>query len=662
MKKTVNHQSLISLLLLFLLISAGAGLRSGRLAIDARAAAQNQACDHGARFNSPRRFPSSSDPADIVTGDFNSDGLLDLAVSSPGELLSGGAVSIFAGNGRGEFAKVHNIALNNRAYYLARADFNNDSAIADFNKDGWPDIVAVGGAAVFPPYTSSVSLLFGSPSGEFAVSPLNLTAGQTPSTVISADFNKDGNADLAIGNFISNDVSFLFGNGRGEFAPAVNVPVGKSPAGFAPGDFDKDGNPDLAVANLDAATLSILRGDGRGGFNSASVAVNASPIAIAAADFNNDGKLDLAVGHRNSPTAHNLSVLPGAGDGSFHAPLTLATDYSVASVAAGDFTSDGRLDLAVSQWLYGSNYSDRVLIFAGDGAGNFARADEVVIPSAAFLAAGDLNGDSLPDLAVTTRAGVSAALGFCNLPPTKVLTSVSAASYRGVALAPDSIAAAFGSRLAATTAAATSLPLPTELAGARVRIKDAAGIERAAPLFFVSPAQINYLVPQGAVPGLATVTVIGGDGQTVTGVVLIAPTVPGIFTANADGVGAPAGILLRVKTDGTRTIEPIVEFDPAQNRFVPRPIDFFSGSSSTPDQLYLTLFGTGLRNRASATSVTAAVGGIRVDVLYAGAQGDFAGLDQVNLQLKQLGGAPKLFDVAVVVDGKASNTVYLKYK
>ncbi len=97
------------------------------------------------------------------------------------------------------------------------------------------------------------------------------------------------------------------------------------------------------------------------------------------------------------------------------------------------------------------------------------------------------------------------------------LTSVSAASYRGPELARESIVAAFGAALAINTTTATSAPLPTDLAGTSVKIRDSAGAERSAPLFFISPNQVNYLFPPETAPGAATATIVSGDGRVSTG-------------------------------------------------------------------------------------------------------------------------------------------------
>ncbi len=598
--------------------------------------------------------PFAFDQADevlraTVLADVNGDGRKDAVVALGNQT----GILVAYGNGAGGFGSPKT--------YLAGRD-NSDIAVADFNKDGKADIVVVGGNLQS---IGTVKLLLGNATGEFTLSSQDLNAGQTPSTVIAADLNADSNPDLVVGNYNSNNVSIRIGDGKGNFAPAVNIPVGMSPSSIVSGDFNNDGKLDLAVANYGASTLSILTGDGLGGFSVSSVSVAKSPISMTVADFNRDNSLDLAVICRDESTTRNLYILLGNGNGSFRVPLRLATENYPVSVVAGDFTGDGRLDLALTEVLFLTNSAatDHVSIYSGDGTGNFIRSGTISIPAAAYVTASDLNNDEMVDLAVTTRVGISSVLTACNsAPPQAMVASVSAASYLPLALAPDSIAAAFGANLATTTVVASGLPLPTELAGTRIVIKDAAGVERNAPLFFVSPFQVNYLVPAGSASGLAAVTVISGNGQMTAGDILITPTLPGLFTANSDGAGPPAGYLLRVKSNGVQVEEPLATFDPVQGRFVPRPIDFFSASSTQPDQIYLVLFGTGIRNRASLANVEVALNGsIKAEVLYAGPQGNFVGLDQLNILLPQIRNTP-MADLIVVVDGKPSNKVQLVFK
>ncbi|MGH9934797.1 MAG: hypothetical protein ACREAM_01045, partial [Blastocatellia bacterium] len=192
--------------------------------------------------------------------------------------------------------------------------------------------------------------------------------------------------------------------------------------------------------------------------------------------------------------------------------------------------------------------------------------------------------------------------------------SVSAASFRRAGLAGESIVAAFGADLATTTEAATTTPLPTTLGGTTVKIKDGSNVERLAPLFFVSPNQANYLVPFGTEPGLATVTVTNANSKAMVEETQVLTIAPGVFTANANGRGAPTALALRVKSDGSQRFEPVFRFDPAQNKFVSVEIDL----GDETDQVFLVLFATGLRS-GDPSVIQAEIGGGFANVLFVGA-------------------------------------------
>lgn len=238
------------------------------------------------------------------------------------------------------------------------------------------------------------------------------------------------------------------------------------------------------------------------------------------------------------------------------------------------------------------------------------------------------------------------------------LTNVSAASYQGPELARGQIIAAFGRNLAAGTAVANSLPLPTELAGTHVIVTDSQGIARDAPLFFVSPPQINYQLPEETADGPATITTVR-DGIVVSvGLAQTGASAPAIFTADASGRGLPAAVALRISADGSQKYEPVMRFDSVLGSFVAVPIDL--GLES--DQVFLLLYGTGWRNRSSLSAVSTMMGGQTVETLYAGPQGDFVGLDQINARLpRNLIGRGEV-DVAVTVDGVTANIVRVSIK
>ena len=255
----------------------------------------------------------------------------------------------------------------------------------------------------------------------------------------------------------------------------------------------------------------------------------------------------------------------------------------------------------------------------------------------------------------TTSAGLAdvlvAKIGPGTPPP--VLTTVSAASFSGVfGAAPASIAAGFGPGLATGTVGAPAIPLPTSLGGTLVRVTDSAGTEYLAPLFLVSALQINYLIPEDAALGLALV-IVETDGQEVArGTVRIHAVAPSLFTANVSGQGVGAALALHVAADLTQTIRLIYDDTAPLGSREALPIDL----GSEDEQVFLVLFGTGMRG--FTTGATATVGGEAVPIADLLAHPDLIALDQANLGPlpRSLIGRGEI-DILVTVDGKTANTV-----
>jgi uncharacterized protein (TIGR03437 family) len=235
--------------------------------------------------------------------------------------------------------------------------------------------------------------------------------------------------------------------------------------------------------------------------------------------------------------------------------------------------------------------------------------------------------------------------------------NVSAASYANTEFAPEQMVALFGQGLATATVQANALPLPTTLSGTTVRIKDSAGVERLAPLFFVSPEQINYQLPAGTASGVATVTVLSGDNRVTLTTLPVSAVAPGLFSADASGRGLPTGVVLRV-TGNQQRFEALSRFDSATRTYLPVPIDL----GPATDQVYLVLYGTGWRFRSNLSVVTCSVGGASVAVAFAGAQGGLVGLDQLNLLLpRSLAGRGEV-NLVLSVEGKPANPVKVQIK
>ncbi|HMV82538.1 MAG TPA: SUMF1/EgtB/PvdO family nonheme iron enzyme [Blastocatellia bacterium] len=238
------------------------------------------------------------------------------------------------------------------------------------------------------------------------------------------------------------------------------------------------------------------------------------------------------------------------------------------------------------------------------------------------------------------------------------VSATSAANYQGNMLALESIVALFGSNLSSETQVASSTPLPIALAKASVFIKDSQGNEQACPIFFTSPDQINLQIPAGLAPGPASIYAVNNGNIHSTGSIEVAGVSPGLFSADASGIGLAAAVALRIRASGEQVYEPVGQFDTATNRFIPLPIDL----SNSAEEVYLILFGTGFRNRSDLANVSAKIAGAETPVSFAGAQGGLVGVDQCNLRLPHSLAGRGEIGIALTVDGKVSNTVKVRIK
>jgi hypothetical protein len=273
------------------------------------------------------------------------------------------------------------------------------------------------------------------------------------------------------------------------------------------------------------------------------------------------------------------------------------------------------------------------------------------------------NQSSPPQLFTATYSGATSFTASTSAPQGLSLGArvgvTNAASYATLNFAPDELASLFGTNLANTTLPASATPLPTSLGGTTVQVTDSAGVQRLAQLIYVSPLQVNFLVPTNTALGLATVTVTGPDGATASAIVLVTRTAPGLFSQNTSGQGVAAAQIIRVGSSGVPVVESVAVYDPTQQQWVARPIDI----GDATETLFLVLYGTGIRHNPGSQSVTATINGQSVLVAYAGPQPQFAGEDQVNLGPlpSSLQGAGTV-NVQITVDGQPSNTVTVTFQ
>jgi serine/threonine protein kinase/Flp pilus assembly protein TadD len=285
-------------------------------------------------FQAAVNYPTGLTPSGVGVGDFNGDGIPDLAVSN----IFSATLSILLGNGNGTFQAAVNYPAG---------QFPGSVVVADFNGDGVLDL------AVTNLVNNSVSVLLGNGNGSFQA-PLGFASGGNfPFFMVAGDFNADSVPDLAVANYKSGTVSIFLGNGDGTFQAAGNYATA-SPGSIVVGDFNGDGKLDVAVANAiqggTSGSVSVLLGNGDGTFQ-ASVGYPTGPIlnfqppqGMTVGDVNGDGTPDLVV-----VFGGGVLVLLGNGDGTFQTtPISYLAGVVANAVAVGDFNGDGKPDLAVT--------------------------------------------------------------------------------------------------------------------------------------------------------------------------------------------------------------------------------------------------------------------------------------------------------------------------
>ncbi len=319
--------------------------------------------------------PVGNSPRSVIQGDYNGDGILDVALAN----MSSGTLSVLPGNGDGSYRAAVNYATGASPYAVAQGDFN---------RDGKMDLV------VTNYLDGSISLFMGFGDGRFS-SRLDFYASAYPRGVIAGDFNGDGKLDIAVTNYFDGKFSVLLGTGTGSFSAPVSFAAGVGPQAIASGDVNHDGKTDLVIVNDADNTVSIHRGNGNGTFQPATAyGVGANPQSVELGDLNGDGRTDIVVAMADDNT---VAALLGNGDGSFQTPQYFSVGSRPLSVKIANINGDGRPDLVVA-----NGWSNNVSVLLGNGGTLFDPAVHYasgVFPNA--IAAGDANRDGKDDVAVT---------------------------------------------------------------------------------------------------------------------------------------------------------------------------------------------------------------------------------------------------------------------
>jgi uncharacterized protein (TIGR03437 family) len=558
-------------------------------------------------------YPAGNSPLQIVAADFDGDGNLDVAAAN-----QFGNPTVMYGTGPGKFGAPTTLQGNG----------STGIATADFDGDGKPDLAIS--------TSSGVTIELSRSGRTFQSSSVALTGGTA--AVVTADFNADGHQDVAaaLGSGTgggSNSVSgivVLLGDGKGGFGAPV-MTQGISASFLAAADLNGDGKPDLVAALASTFTstgqttpgLTVLLGKGDGTFSTGQTLFTTYVVQrIQLVDVNGDGKLDLIVTIDDANFGNFVGIALGKGDGTFNTPTTVKTDFGPEGIAVADLNGDKRLDLAVAHCCGATDMT----YLLGNGDGTFQPEVHFSGGTSPYdVLAMDLNKDGKIDLLVANKPGgggfVTPLLNISSMQA--MLVNVNGASFAPTPLAPDSIVTAFGTNLAGSDPSATT-----------VTVTDSAGASRMGSLFYVSVGQVNYQMPPGTATGNAKVTIASPAGTSSSNVWITAVG-PAFFLASAT-TGLAAGAAVRVSPDGTQT--PID---------ISQPIDL----GNPGDQVVLTLYATGLRHFSSMANVKVQIGDTNAALQYAGPQGSFVGLDQVNVVIPPTLGGKGLTDIDLIVDG-----------
>lgn len=571
----------------------------------------------------------------MVVADFNRDGKADIVTANTVD----GTLTLLLGDGAGHFTGSSIQKPETSVLAIATGDFNGD---------GNPDLVVTG---VFGP-----EILLGDGTGKFVKgtgTPTNIIYGG--SLLAIGDFNGDGKLDLI--TWLDGESALWFGDGTGGFGQPQGSPLNGDPdlSGIAVGDFNGDGKLDLATVDGSPGSsteLIVNAGDGAGRFQPILLTFGMPPytyyIPIATGDFNNAGKSDVLTFTAFGDVPFQTWTWLWTGSTSTPYPFNEVMSHLQGFptfVVVADFNGDGKLD-----WAGVNPYSGTVLVALGDRTGAFTPApgSPYFVGGTPFaLAAADFNGDGKVDLAVDTGSNVVLLLnGAPSLtgPPPVVSAVVNGASYVPEPLTANSYAALFGSNLVVSPGDPVI----------EVSIIDPTGYTNVANILYAAPGQINIFVPDIISLGHGTLQVSDRLGTSAAFPISIANFAPGLFTVDTTGK-IPAAQVVVAGANNTQTVEPVANCTGGACALVPIVLN-------PADQTYLILYGTGIRGRASSSDVSVTIGGLPAAVSYAGPQGVYPGLDQVNVLIPQALAGSKQVDLDLKILTNAANTVQLLFQ
>jgi Bacterial Ig-like domain (group 3)/FG-GAP-like repeat len=566
-----------------------------------------------------------------ASGDFNDDGIPDLAVVSS-DFQS--HVYVLLGIGDGTF---HAPA----AYAIG--EYTGFVTVADVNNDGHPDII------VANTFSGNVGVLLGNANGTFGAQT-TFPVGSGPSFVAVGDVNGDGSPDLIVANTGDNTISVLLGDGTGHFATQVTYSVG-SANGIAIGDFNGDGKPDLAVSNSyvypsTLGSIDLLLGNGDGTFlaaNSLAVPSGVSPSALGAADLRKDGRLDLIFadnGTAINPAPPAVYLMLANNDGTFGAVAAYPTEDYAQSVSVGDINHDGILDVVVPDSANdGNGTSVSVLIGNGDGTLK-AKTDYLVGGDAApyYAVLADFNGDGLLDISTANYSTRSVTTLLQQQVETATLSNT-AVTGSGAQLADASYPGdtSHAPSLSTTTSLTPTIATTNTLTSSGLAVNAGASVTFTATIVPVPIGSTRGAVSfysNGVLLGSGSVAInpFGVATYTTTGLAAGSHAITAVFSGNASYSTSTSAAIIETITAATTSIltvapNPVVAgqsaiftltISPAPTGSPLGTVSFYNGS---------TLLWTGTVNSSGVaifSTTTLPLGADSITAAYSGNAG-FAG-------------------------------------
>lgn len=364
-------------------------------------------------FSAARDFVVGDSPQAVAVGDFNRDGEIDLAVTTAAAKL----LNILIGDGTGNFTLVNSYPTGNSPHKVETADLNND---------GWADLV-VGNQD----YPFTLSIYLGGTNGFVWHDSETITLDNRPTSFALRDFNQDGKVDLITVN--SPTVQLFTGDGEGGFSSKLSVATGQL-NDLASADFNNDGYPDFAVFGVNDGIVRVYINNLQGGFNQPIEITALYGGGIFAGDLNNDGKIDLLTGG---------FVLLNDGKADF----TLLESANAIGTAVADFNGDGIADLVAPSGITinigGQNYPAFRVSYGLGNAQFQAQTNLPPLGGATFVLTADFNNDGRSDIATASNYGNQIRVAFQNadgsfsLPTTSVFSNFGTANRRSILAAGD---------------------------------------------------------------------------------------------------------------------------------------------------------------------------------------------------------------------------------